>query len=175
MNTIEDGVSKAKEKLSGMNSNQELVKYALPIAVVGFGLFLGGHLAQGVYAGVLTTAGFWILTEKLRTFYPSAYNWLIDHAVEADFMVSGAAACFLGFTVTGIIAAAVVNLLVSVVLENYRTSVGKVKGVDTITGGEIFQYVCTKTKEGYNALKGGLSNNEEEFEGETFEGEVANG
>jgi apolipoprotein N-acyltransferase len=153
---------KRETKTIKKNESNDTVKYAVPAAIVAFGFFIGGNLTQGVYAGVLVTAGFWILCEKLRTFYPGAYNWLLDHSVEADFLMSAMAAIMLGFTVTGIIAAAVVNLLISLVLENYRDNVGKIKGTKSVTASVIIGTCVTKGKEFISTVKDGFKQSNEE-------------
>ena len=53
--------SAAKKKLANVQESNDVVKYAIPAGIVAFGFFVGGNLTQGVYAGVLVTAGFWIL------------------------------------------------------------------------------------------------------------------
>lgn len=121
------------ETEKGGRIDPTVVKYIAPGLILAIGLLLGGMVLQGVYVGLLTTAGFWLLLEKCKEHYPSFYNWMIDHAVEADFVISFLAVIALGMSVTGIIAGAVVNVVGSVVLDYYRDYVGKVKGVESMT------------------------------------------
>lgn len=115
------------------NIDPMIVKYVTPAAVLAIGLMLGGQVLNGVYVGILTTAGFWLLLEKCKDHYPRFYNTMMDYAVEADFVISGLAVISLGMSVTGIIAGAVVNVLGSVVLDYYRDYIGKVEGYDSLS------------------------------------------
>ena len=125
---LSDAPKKKKKEM-----NPIIVKYVAPAAILGVGLLLGGMVLQGVYVGMLTTAGFWLLLEKCKEHYPGFYNWMLDHAVEADFVISFLAVFALGMSVTGIIAGAVVNVVGSVVLDYYRDYVGIVDVVESMS------------------------------------------
>lgn len=159
-----------------MDNIDDMPKYAVPAGVVAIGLFMGGTLTQGIYAGILTCAGFWVLLEKLKKSYPSTYNWIIDHAVEADIVVSLTAAFILGFTVTGIIGAAVVNLLCSVLLDHYRDNVGKVKDVDSAQASDVIGLGIKTFRNGFTVIKEGIRKAKPEVQEEVVEttGEVLN-
>ena len=133
-----------KKPKKKVNLDQRVVKYVAPAIVLGIGLFVGGMVMQGVYVGLLTTAGFWLLLEKCKVHYPGFYNWMLDHAVEADFLVSFVAVLGLGMSVTGIIAGAVVNLLSSIVLDYYGDYVGKVDGVESTSIKTVWSSVKNK-------------------------------
>lgn len=157
--------------------NDDSMKYAIPAGVVVFGLFMGGTLTQGIYAGVLTCAGFWILLKKLRDQYPATYNWIMDHSTEADLVVSLGAAFILGFTVTGIIGAAVVNLLCSVMLDYERENVGKVKDVESANASDVVGLVIKNVRGAFTIVKDGIRKAKPEQEEEDVietTGEVLN-
>lgn len=119
-------------KIFGLISSDKLKKFGVPAAMVFAGVILGGIVAQGIYVGILTTGGVWITLDQMRESCPEYYNWLMDHAISADFVLS-AIACFgLGFSVTGLIGAAVVNILVGITLEWHRDMYGKVKDANGV-------------------------------------------
>ncbi|MDD3412484.1 MAG: hypothetical protein PHY47_00625 [Lachnospiraceae bacterium] len=153
--------SKVAPKKKKKEMNPIVVKYVAPGAILSIGLLLGGMVLQGVYVGLLTTAGFWLLLEKCKEHYPGFYNWMLDHAVEADFVISFLAVFALGMSVTGIIAGAVVNVVGSVVLDYYRDYVGKVDGVESMSLKGIWESCTTRFR-----------SKEEEEEGEIIENTV---
>lgn len=93
---------------------------------------IGGVLAVGIITGLMSAMGFGFLLYKLKQARPEAWNWMIDHPLATDCIVS------LGFilllapaTATGIIAGASAAMFASAGISMANRFIGKVQGVES--------------------------------------------
>jgi hypothetical protein len=113
---------------------------------MGIGLFIGGAITPGIFAGLFAAAGFALSVERLRETWPEAYNCMIDHPGTMEILTTVAFATAFGFTATGLVGGLITNILSSVVIDYYTEKEGKVKGVESITIGNLIRKMATGIK-----------------------------
>lgn len=121
-------------------------KYIFSIGVMGIGLFIGGAITPGIFAGLFAAAGTALSIDRLRETWPEAYNWMIDHPGWVEILTTVVFAGAFGFTATGLVGGLVANILSSVVIDYYTDKEGRVVGVKTITFGDLLRGLVSSIK-----------------------------
>ena len=158
--TKEDTMGQELFDLQSMLGGQYMKKYLFSIAAIGVGLFMGGVVTLGIFAGVFAAVGTGLSMDRLKETFPEAYNWIIDHPGWMEIITTIGFAGAFGLTATGIVGGLIANILSSVVIDYYTYKEGKVPGVHTLTIGSIllkvknwFVGLFSEVKTGIKQLK----------------------
>lgn len=98
-------------------SNEE--KLILGMTAIAFlaAFWIGASLASGVFAGLLSSLGTFMLFSKLKEFSPAVWRFLVKRSLLLDMLLSGVSAWLVASsTVTGIIAMASAGLISSAMI-----------------------------------------------------------
>lgn len=127
--------------------NKYLKKYLFSFGVIAIGLFIGGPITGGIFAGLFATAGFALSIDRLMETWPEMYNWMITHPGWMEIITTLMFATAFGFTVTGLCGGLITNILSSVVIDYYTDKKGLVPNVKTLTFGDMLKGCWSGTKE----------------------------
>lgn len=130
-----------------------LKKYLFGIAAIGIGLFMGGVVTLGIFAGLFSAVTTGLGMARLKETAPEVYNWVIDHPGPVELLTTIAFAGAFGLTATGIVGGLVANILSSVVLDYYAEQEGRVQGVNTLTLGGMIKKVIGYIKNMFITVK----------------------
>lgn len=139
--TIEDTMGQELFDMQSLLGGQYIKKYMFSIAAIGVGLFMGGVVTLGIFAGVFAAVGTGLSMDRLKETFPEAYNWIIDHPGWMEIITTIGFAGAFGLTATGIVGGLIANILSSVVIDYYTYKEGKVPGVHTLTIGSILKRI----------------------------------
>lgn len=132
------------DQFMGLDIDMSTVKkYAVPGALIAVSFMVGGVVLQGAFLGICAAASFWIMLERIKDGAPSVYNWILDHAGIADLVVTGLAAIVFGVSITGLAAAVISGLVVSVVFDYYADKVGHVEDAPDLTFKSIYSSITS--------------------------------
>lgn len=150
-----------KEELEGFSmfssfsdlKGKYIKKYVFSMAVVCLGLFVGGTITAGIFAGLFSAAGFGLTIERLKEVYPEGYNWVLDHPGLMEVLTTVLFTGVFGLTVTGIVCSLVSNILTSVILDYYSEKEGRIEGVEKLTLGKLIRMIIDGFKNFFGRIK----------------------
>lgn len=130
-----------------MFDSKYMKKYMFSFGVIAVGLFIGGPITGGIFAGLFATAGFALSIDRLMETWPEMYNWMITHPGWMEIATTLMFATAFGFTITGLCGGLITNILSSVVIDYYTEKKGLVPGVKTLTFGDMLKGCWKGTKD----------------------------
>lgn len=98
-------------------SNEEKLILGMTAIASLSAFWFGASLASGVFTGLLSSLGTFMLFNKLKEFSPAAWLFLVNRSLLLDMLLSGVSAWLVASsTVTGIIAMASAGLISSAMI-----------------------------------------------------------
>lgn len=110
----------------------EMLMTGVSVALIVIVFMIGGAIASGVITGLISALSVGFMIFKTRQYKPQVWNWIVDHPLATDTLISAAFVFLIApATATGIIAGISGALFCSSAIP-YTKFLGKIEGVEPL-------------------------------------------